>query len=1581
MVVACSDMAGNIQKNTLGYIVYWPEADTPWIDFSGDIEKPEYYNDTPLASKFYDNVKNSFMVYPGIKIKAIAFHAQEIAQVDYKIEKLTVSTETSYSACDRVISDLPVITDLPGNENNPRTLINSSKRSKFDFEFVPEMRSAFYVITATATSASGKTSAEKVGIFQVLDITFPNFIEKKPDAMKPLFMAINNSDKSITISGIVDDATVVDTLCLVWINPGSKNFSAMAQLDYFKDPDYPGWKEALKLTPGTSDSERPNATLYPDTNADGTLKYPYDQGNPNKLWRLNVTKSTDYPNGINPTTKRVEYKFSQKILLSDLNIGTGLNPLKSQVFLLRAANKNPRVTIETYTPQGDETPPVISITKASVTRGSTTVDYTAGQFAEIPKFENGNTITLSGTWTEDSLANLSFNDFLKSNFEITVNEVTIPVANISFTGNTTGGTTGTWSITATAGTTIPLTNLKDTLYASAKLKDFGGNQSESTASWLVQSDTLRLVRISSDDADQSYGVGKQIKIFLEFNKPVLLKDGRSNPVLNLRVGTNTSVTATYIPNTTQSTKQVFSYTVADGQNTTDTYKWLDVIGISGSTDWAAANYPFTWETKTGTVLEEIRVTNNTAHTEGTKGTGALANVLLRRLPVATNPAPSDLTYTLANGKNISIDTSSPTVTSVYTTNKAGHYALNDEIAVNVVFSEAVKIADETKLPVLKLKVKNGSDTTVNTINDTAESVKVNGNTVTFTYKVKTYDTTGNDKVIVDTFTNLETDLSKPAFYGITDIAGNAMTQISLTDPQKTLNGGTANNGSGVFINTIAPSMPTFKALTGNNTTVISNNITSLGNVTGESGATGSNKDLKNYYGDELWFSISNNTTGTNSFDYFEYTLDTSNPPKSWKRIDSNAPFQQNIYGQYSVRVRQFDKAGNESPISGAVTLNWDPGDFIERIDSTTPNGTYTKNDIRNNDKINITVYFRKPITTTGTPQITLNAKNSTFVTVGNPETLNAGKQLSFTYNVDSNDNTPAETGRAQYLDVTELNINARDSVGVDVSNYTKKLPADNDNRLGYRKEILVQTGELALQPTSALLPRNPDYAITQSGDTATGTITVTFNRSVTKNTGNIEIKQIATGYRLPAVLTEDQASRYKNVTDFNKYYTKGTNGFVSSAVDTSAKYVLNYTETARVDPSSTSTGTINKLASDFIDAEGLTLPVSSQAVVIDGNKMIITLNGSNVLQVLGATYDINIPQGIVQDGLSFPSPDISGNSYRFTSPGINRPFVRVDKKINKDKITQNNSGSSTVAYLSADFSDIITTTARLDCRSPDSTVRYKAGGVEHTATGATTSAGRSGDNWRNAGDADTLTYGTAQTVAAASTTGDGVTDYTNFTGSGTATHLTVGNNAESGYIWRIAVRSRNTVTVNGTSQTNNSDQYEEIAFRTVLTYFLNNIGSDDNGKILSDGDQLWLRGGDAISSSSIPGFPLTWDDNYDKLRSEKKRAGVRLLNQVSRTSNNTSTWRYITWEINVKTYHEIMLANGNIDVNEAMQYGPRLWAYARGGWCPLKDVYAMYPGKHRWLTVVNLGNYEGGRINFILINYYRDTTLPVTYNP
>jgi hypothetical protein len=1531
VVAACYDSAGNPnQEKTLGFFVYWPRADWPWIAFSDGMEEPDYYTDLlnkPEGASYGGDLElllkdNAFMIYPGRTVRATAFHAHGLTKVEYSLyaynEETGVTSDTVMGDYDNVLID---------NPQRP----NGSYSTVFPWEFTPPPRTGYYVVKATSYSVH-KSSEEHAALFMVQDISFPNFpVEPSPTATEPLFKFIGRPestdrpndvpDNHIRISGIVSDATEIVSLSMVWINPVSRNYAAMSQLQYFRDSSYAGWAEAKKLTKGGTDIEK-ETTEYPGQ------RYPYDKDRPNRLWNLAFNDE-----GLDIETGRRFYTYSIPVDLDDLNIGIDNQPLNSQIFLLRAENPDGKCTIITYAPQGDTLAPSITINRVVVSReGADDTVCIPGIYQLVPKFAANDIITVTGEWTEDSTGYLDVKDYLNENMEFSINgftiKNTITALGINVTKSPASGnaTSGTFTIKADvkeAGGAFTAENMKDTLAVNAFIRDIGGNPSEAGASWLIESDNLRFLRISSLDEDKAYKDGETIEIFLEFNKPVTLKPVRSQtPVLTLNTEGGVPGRAIYkAGQNNESTRHFFTYAVQAGQNTTGN---LNVNGLSidggtaaladNSPAWQENGYPFTW-VYTGVQgdTEEIRITRTSGHTGNELIPGIIQGTLYARdLPVTTNQSADDYPFTLIGGKRITVDNNPPTITG-FSASPKGWHTVGTDIYITAAFSEMVRLGTPT--PYLILGTGNATD---------PDDIRVNNNRITFKYTVKADDTTDANELQVTNFGGQVLDIPG------TPMAASAVTGMS--DADRTL--------TDIYLDTEVPATPTVAVFSG---------INGEGNPT-QIDPTG------NRYDENLFVRITG-TSGAENLGRIEYTL---NGGQNWIS-ETSTPINVQLVnnGSYTVQARQTDQAGNVSGTSSAVSFNWDKGSLVSRIDSSTPNGTYSNLTAANS--INITIYFRNALTFSGTQTITLNALRGTAPVTVTTAAANNVSQLSFTYTIANNDNTPTGT----VLDVTELNLTATDASGVNVGSLLTVPTAGNSLRLNERKDIIVTTGALAVSS-------GPAYAITAANDEAAGTISITFNRAISKgNTGDITITQSITGYRLPAVLTEAQSSRYRNARNFNTYYTRGTNGFIDgSGSDTATKFVLNYAETTVVTPSNADTATpIQQMAYDFLQAETVTLSVISQDVSVSGSTLIITLSGSNALQVLGASYTVTIPQNCVQDSLGYRWPTANnGQTYNTTISGINKSFIRVDKQINRDTVARTtDNGSVTNPWLNS--TQPWQTRARLDCRTPNSVVRYNATGQVYNTTGTTTNGTTqtnqldSRSDWTNTDAAsnqiDTGTQNDPQT--------DG-TDYTNFTGAGTAAagpHIQVGDNAEQGYVWRITARGRNSDTGN-----TYSDMSDEVAFRTVLTVQLAGVDSSQNiGAGPASGDQLWIRGGDALSSSSVPGFPLTWGDDFDVLRAEGKRAGIRLLRMASVTTNfsATSQWKWVTWEINVETYFDVVLGrdvDNPPDAAKAWQYGPRTWAYQRGGWTILKDRYTLFPGKHRWVKVYGTSFAPGGYVNW-----------------
>jgi len=1574
IVAVCYDAAGNAsQEKTLGFFVYWPLANKPWIVFTEGLEPPDAFYGKPVGSETADSIESLvFKVYPGRNIKATAYQAHGVKEVKYTLYKCdtsggVLSTETAIERQEQILSN------PPSSGGTCSTI--------FSWEFNVPKFTGYYLIKARAFSTQNKPSDEYTMLFMVNDITFPDFTTPvEPSASEPLFLEISSA-KKFTIRGEVSDATDIESLCLVWINPQSKDYAAMSQLAYFRDKGYKGWKQALELVPGQSKLEEQG----------------YDSVHKNKLWKLKVTPANP---AIDQETGRRLFKYSQEIdLVNDLNIAGSLpknQPLKSQVFLMRLENPGKNCTIITYAPQGDTVAPEIKISNAVIKNGSAAVaTCVPGTYAVIPKFSNGISIAINGTWKEDSVETLDINTFFKSNFVIDVNQQIISNGNstLQVIPNSPGATEGTWSITTNvrdaasppAGD-IQLNKLSDTLSINVKTSDIGGNISEIASSWLIQSDNLKLMRISSEAEDGTYSTYtsvNKIRIFLEFSKPVKLGENvTGKPELILSSGSGNTARAVYEDGqkANQNSRQYFEYIIGANQNAVDP-AFLNVTGLyyngtayAASSPYSPDNYPFTWSRGQEGEYEEVRLTMQSGKTGSVKEGTAPKQYYVRTLPTTVNSLDSDFQFTLGAGKHINIDTTAPavTATSVKADSTAGYYNAGD-IYFTITFNEQVAISGVPRFPL------NIGSATVWT-SDKASDVRVSGNSITFMYTIKSGDTSGGNDIYIS---NSQAHLGT-----ITDIAGNiyptgsgiAGTVINLSQAQRTL--------TGIKIEATTPDAPTVRLLPGNvtaNTSNVFSQNVSGATVTGESGTAV--KNLSNVYRDALWLAIQGTGTAAYKYTAIEYSI---NNGASWVRAPNtgNVPFQLTQAGTYNIIARQIDQAGNISANTRAVNFVWDPGTLISRISSDSANGTYTNAAGRN--QIALTFYFRKTlrISNAATPTITINSQNSSNanrqVTANVPSA--AVDSLTFTYTVADGDKTPAST----FLDIVSIDsITAWDgnAVGNGVNVSSSIILPSSVPKLDANKHFTVATGShtigvLAFAADEGAETSDNYHGIRSDDGSYWTTLEIPFNRTVTKGSGSITITQIqgtGTGmYRLPAVMTEAQYNRFRNVSasvsgntvNTNTYYTKGTNGYINgTGSDTSNKYVLQYNFDPRRDVTSNGTGFTDNTAipSAFIDAfraaEAISVNVNSQAVKIEGSgtatKVKVRLSGSNAPQVPGATYAVSLPAGLVIDDLGNSS---ALTNREITLRGVAKPFIRIRKS--QDTISVSNSPSINQPRLAA--AQPFLSYVRIDCRTPDSTITYTATSGETSApvTEANNFANANHNNWN-------LTSGAADNNnMIPSRPGIPASAYTN------SNQLTIGyvgntNNSPTlanvqGFQWWARARAAVGAT--------NSAEAEEVAYRTVITYQLRGNGNNADGagnptnpieaaetgqSILAAGDQIWIRGGDAIGSSSIPGFPFTWEDNWDSLAN--RRAGIRLMSLVATSGDtiNNSIWRLVTWDMNTTAYVDFIKGR-DIDVTEdgvtynassadvAWQYGPKRWAYQRAGWTSFKDKYPIYAGKHRW---------------------------------
>jgi len=494
------------------------------------------------------------------------------------------------------------------------------------------------------------------------------------------------------------------------------------------------------------------------------------------------------------------------------------------------------------------------------------------------------------------------------------------------------------------------------------------------------------------------------------------------------------------------------------------------------------------------------------------------------------------------------------------------------------------------------------------------------------------------------------------------------------------------------------------------------------------------------------------------------------------------------------------------------------------------------------------------------------------------------------------------------------------------------------------KDIKIQTGK----------PLFESWEFTgsaSSDDTYNSALNITFDRDIYRGDANINgnpltpnvitIIQSSAGYRLPAILTESQWTLFRTLigAELDAYYTRGTSGYINgTGPDTTAKYILNFEhDTYTIVPSALAAGgTIERFAETFRQAESIKLPINSSAITIDNDTVKVSLQGNNALKVLGATYEISYPAGFIVDILSNPC-DARSQTQPIT--GVSRPAIRIKKS--DETITLAAGDADTPRFTAAQPG---TAQIRMDCRTPGSSVRY------------TTTEASQGDTSVSWGARLALNPPQFPVATADPARPDAPGSSNTYFGSGTAvlsigpaaSALTIDGvtvNVFNGYKYRI--RAVGNV---GGGTNNSTNEAEEIAYRTVIVFKAHAMVAADGGQVFGSGDQLWIRGGNTLSSTNIPGFPLTPEDVWSEIAAPGKRAGIRLMSKLGTETLNNSVWQWVTWHVNSKVYYDLYLGHDlTSSADTVFKYGPKYYAKHVGNWSSVREFYVAFPGQRRLL--------------------------------
>lgn len=697
----------------------------------------------------------------------------------------------------------------------------------------------------------------------------------------------------------------------------------------------------------------------------------------------------------------------------------------------------------------------------------------------------------------------------------------------------------------------------------------------------------------------------------------------------------------------------------------------------------------------------------------------------------------------------------------------------------------------------------------------------------------------------------------------------------------------AIKSTNVKIDTVQPSKPTISGFD-NNSVLIDDNASVSVNISGEQGAA-------------ISYSIDNGET--------------------WNVY--NSPITLSNNGEYKIKAKQIDIAGNESFVSDVQTVTIDKGALIKKISATTFNGTYTTG-----TNIEGYIEFRGSVTLSNDFNITLNVKNGDTSKTISTFTEGENNKYSFVYKIEEGD-----TLESEYLNVTGI------SGTVTYLGQNKPISTLPVSNLANNREIKILTGQ----------PKVKDVSIT--GEDENAKLNITFDRNVVKGSGTITLTQDTTDYRIPTVLTVSEYNELKTVLGLKEgktdeyyvddYYKKGVNGATKNAdntltPDTTTKYILDFeiNNDGSV-PNTQSKAYSLKNLKELFKSKGLNkvvIPMYSSAVSVNGKTLTAKLTGEFKLPVKGAEYSVSISEGAVKDSVG--NENVSYTVTK-TAPGVENTEIRIQK--NGYEITD--AGD----LLKSDVNMPETAQMKIACQTPGSSIKY---GINQSSS----------------------THVVINDCSKHETKTDDViipTINKNYTGT-----ITLGT---SGLTFDTAKGMKFAIAAQASKGTTESEVAYEYAARTVLKFYIGNryrnadnqgttLNEDNHGNFLtpikdSDGNNsnvskltIWIIGGDSDSGgNTIEPFPLSWGDpsNFKmmKLDGSKNKTTVK------------GEWYWITWDISAPTYHGFVA--GDVP-SDAQKNGPSIWYAGECFYTPLKSYYILYPGETLYMTMHDEGGWNGG---------------------
>lgn len=179
------------ERKVIGYFIWWPEADKPWIESNNG-----GLSDTAVSE-----------IFPSASVSGIAYDDDGIESLVYTIKKQKTDDNNNISY------------EVFQNKENLRLALSEEKAKTSAWSLNAPDEEGIYELTLTITDIYG-TTANLVRYYKTMDVIAPDIsVEVNPSALA-------NKNGDIDFKGSVSDDGRIESLKVIFLNPAHNNTPA-----------------------------------------------------------------------------------------------------------------------------------------------------------------------------------------------------------------------------------------------------------------------------------------------------------------------------------------------------------------------------------------------------------------------------------------------------------------------------------------------------------------------------------------------------------------------------------------------------------------------------------------------------------------------------------------------------------------------------------------------------------------------------------------------------------------------------------------------------------------------------------------------------------------------------------------------------------------------------------------------------------------------------------------------------------------------------------------------------------------------------------------------------------------------------------------------------------------------------------------------------------------------------------------------------------------------------------------------------------------------------------------------------------